>query len=63
MDDAARKTWSRPELIVLVRGNAEEAVLTSCKKASSEQDSAAGYGGCGVPGSGDCGACALLVSS
>jgi len=61
MDDATRKTWSRPEPIVLVRSGPEETVLTTCKKASSDQDSAAGYGGCAVPGSGDCGVCAACV--
>jgi hypothetical protein len=27
----ARKTWTRPELVVIVRGEPEEAVLTACK--------------------------------
>ncbi|MBN1630238.1 MAG: hypothetical protein JW990_10770, partial [Thermoleophilia bacterium] len=27
----AKRIWTRPELIVLVRGSAEEAVLTTCK--------------------------------
>ena len=26
-----KKKWDKPELTVLVRGNAEEAVLTGCK--------------------------------
>jgi hypothetical protein len=26
-----KKTWSKPEMIVLVRGKPEEAVLTACK--------------------------------
>ena len=26
-----KKTWSKPELIVLVRGKPEEAVLVACK--------------------------------
>jgi hypothetical protein len=26
-----KKKWDKPELTVLVRGNAEEAVLTACK--------------------------------
>jgi len=35
MDDAARKTWIRPKLIVLVRSGREEAVLTTCKLADT----------------------------
>lgn len=26
-----KKSWSKPELLVLMRGNPEEAVLVSCK--------------------------------
>jgi hypothetical protein len=26
-----KKPWQKPELVVLVRGNPEESVLTSCK--------------------------------
>jgi len=29
------KKWDKPELTVLVRGNAEEAVLAGCKNANS----------------------------
>ncbi len=28
----AKKVWSKPELIVLVRSNPEEAVLSACKR-------------------------------
>ena len=31
MDEPTRRAWSSPELIVLVRGRPEEAVLTTCK--------------------------------
>jgi hypothetical protein len=31
MDEPTRRAWSRPELIVLVRGKPEEAVLDACK--------------------------------
>ena len=31
MDEPTRITWSKPELIVLVRSGPEEAVLESCK--------------------------------
>jgi hypothetical protein len=30
-----RKDWQKPELIVLVRSNPEEAVLTFCKMATT----------------------------
>ena len=33
--NATRSVWSRPELIVLVRGRPEEAVLNGCKVAGS----------------------------
>lgn len=31
MDGQTKRVWSRPELIVIVRGGSEEAVLTACK--------------------------------
>ena len=31
MDEPTRRAWSKPELIVLVRGKPEEAVLGACK--------------------------------
>jgi len=31
MDKPTRRAWSRPELIVIVRGGPEEAVLDGCK--------------------------------
>ena len=31
MDEPTRRGWSKPELIVLVRGGAEETVLSACK--------------------------------
>ena len=36
VDEQTRKAWSRPELIVIVRGKLEEAVLTACKIASNQ---------------------------
>jgi len=33
MDEPTKRAWSRPELIVLVQGGPEEAVLTACKRA------------------------------
>jgi hypothetical protein len=43
--DHPKKAWSKPELIVLVRGKLQEAVLTTCKYA--------GFGGPNVTPS-DC---------
>jgi len=34
MDAELKSEWKTPELIVLVRSKPEEAVLTTCKKAS-----------------------------
>ena len=31
MNEPTRRAWSRPELIVIVRGGPEEAVLVACK--------------------------------
>jgi len=35
MDEPTRRTWSKPELIVLVRSGPEEAVLNACKSATA----------------------------
>lgn len=52
MGDATRRPWCRPELIVLVRGAPEEAVLIDCKNTTgasgySTDVSACYVGGCG----------------
>ncbi|MGC2775581.1 MAG: hypothetical protein WA418_08075 [Bradyrhizobium sp.] len=31
MSKSEKKTWQKPELVVLVRSNPEETVLTACK--------------------------------
>ena len=31
MDEPTKRAWSEPELIILVRGGTEEAVLSACK--------------------------------
>ncbi len=50
-----KKTWTEPELIVLVRGNPEEAVLWVCKESSSGSGAEASAEGCNtVP---DCYVC------
>jgi len=35
MGQTDKKTWQKPELIVLVRSNPEEAVLITCKNATA----------------------------
>ena len=60
MNQDSKQQWEKPELIVLVRGTSEEAVLTSCK--SVPADATAGPDstdhGCGSSKSPDnCGAC------
>jgi hypothetical protein len=35
MNEPTGKAWNRPELIVIVRGGREEAVLTTCKLANT----------------------------
>ena len=46
MDEPTSRAWSRPELIVLVRGKAEESVLWFCKQPQSGTGSSGLYGGC-----------------
>jgi hypothetical protein len=59
-----RRVWSRPELIVIVRGKPEEAVLWACK----DNGNAIGVGqllnGCyGLGAVGQCEACSAVVGS
>jgi hypothetical protein len=35
MDSKVRKEWEKPQLIILVRGRPEEAVLTACKSSGA----------------------------
>ena len=44
--NATRGLWSKPELIVLVRGRPEEAVLNGCKNAGSSTGWRYQYGAC-----------------
>jgi hypothetical protein len=46
MDEQTRKAWSRPELIEIVRGRPEEAVLTACKNQPGGAGPGAANGGC-----------------
>ena len=55
-----KKTWSKPEMIVLVRGRPEEAVLMACKfEGSSPTTSGQGWVACSV----GCGDCRLVSAS
>ena len=64
MDEPTKRAWNRPELTVLVRGGAEEAVLVGCKvlgsgEASPFSDNVA------CPGNalGSCGSCSTTTDS
>jgi hypothetical protein len=37
------KPWQKPELVILTRGNPEEAVLTGCKTGASAGSNGPGY--------------------
>ena len=57
MDESTRRAWSRPELIVIVRGKSEEAVLDACK-------TSAGVGPIGsVNACSGCSACNVVAHS
>lgn len=55
----AKQAWSKPELVVLVRGKPEEAVLSSCKGDGPPTSSGQGWGMCAV----NCGNCQLIGTS
>ena len=65
MDEPTRRAWSKPELIVIVRGGPEEAVLNLCKVQGAEYGPTVTDGAClGVPDDGrDCGYCIELTVS
>jgi len=54
-----RKKWHKPELIVLLKGKTQEAVLTVCKAVTVSGDPETGTVGqtCGNPNAGSCSAC------
>jgi hypothetical protein len=56
------KTWSRPELIVLVKGKPEEAVLAACKTEGSSGPNV-NFGACVAAIGATCGACETISSS
>ena len=59
-----KKKWSRPQLIVLVRGKPEERMLVNCK-AIGVFDAMGGYSGCKNDNAVEClpSYCETLVSS
>ena len=57
-----KKAWLKPELIVLVRGKPEEAVLTNCKSATAQIFNATDFAKCSST-AGSCDACTSIVSS
>ena len=62
MDEQIRRAWSRPELIVLVRSGADEAVLEFCKGGPDVGGPNATTSACDRPGSSP-GACYASVGS
>jgi len=41
-----KEKWGKPKLIMLIRGNRQEEVLTVCKTDGVTVESASRYGGC-----------------
>jgi len=54
-----KKNWEKPELIILQKGEMQEAVLTTCKSTSTNGNPETGTVGqtCGNPNPGSCAAC------
>jgi len=63
MDEPTRRAWSKPELIVLVRGKPEEAVLGACKLATGGSGLRSMTDGCDRSGSRPCDPCRGSVGS
>lgn len=55
--------WRRPELIVLVRGKPEEAVLTACKTSGILGDPNNAFGYCYQGGVSFCAECSQISAS
>ncbi|MFC1597528.1 hypothetical protein ACFL5Q_06285 [Planctomycetota bacterium] len=51
MEKEPKKTWSKPQLIVLVRGKPEESVLLGCKALSDSGPGGFKCSGCSDPAS------------
>ena len=63
MNKTATRAWSKPELIVIVRGAAEEAVLSGCKT-NAGGGAASQRSSCNVDNLGRCGGtCDRIASS
>lgn len=57
-----RKPWSKPEMIVLVRGKSEESVLAGCKGTGNLGDPNNAFDNCMDSGA-PCPACSVVASS
>jgi hypothetical protein len=62
MKPQVKKEWKTPELIVLVRSNPEEAVLTTCKNSTVNAGTSDWNVNC-TYGPGQCQLCTALTSS
>ena len=60
----AKRAWSQPELIVIVRGRPEEAVLASCKGNGTGVSNGNYFGGCqfNIPNVANCVPCQSPIS-
>lgn len=47
MDSLQQKIWSRPQLVILARGRAEESVLDNCKNSSIPKGASSKNNSCG----------------
>jgi hypothetical protein len=62
MDNTGIKNWNKPELIVLVRNNPEEKVLSTCKGTNID-GSLNDYDNCMGPMSLPCNICSVIGDS
>ena len=58
-----QKTWQRPQLIVLVRSEPEEAILQTCKGYQVGAIPMSGYDGCGEGTEPVCVTCTVYSTS
>jgi hypothetical protein len=58
-----KRQWEKPRLIVLVRGNPQEAILQVCKEPSVGDTPESTYEGCSLYSGGYCPLCDPLVAS
>lgn len=63
MTDRTKSTWSKPELIVLVRGRPEESVLANCKSDLTAGSTGDRNNNCGVFFMQDCFFCEIQAGS